>query len=114
MELSAKYEDIQTQIESDDADFASASDSVQTEDDLCNIECKLYHLLKQVEEVNQKLLIQTEITPIKTLPIQLEPIKLPCFSGIIIDWQHYYNILLELVHVRTCLLYTSIIILNSI
>ena len=58
--------------------------------------------MKQVEEVNQKPLIQTEITPIKTPPIQLlEPIKLPSFSGNIIDWRHYYNIFVELIHVRT-------------
>ena len=101
MELSTKYDDIQTQIESDDADFALASDRVQTEDDLCNIECKLQHLLEQVGQVNQKPLINTEITPIKTSPIQLEPIKLPRFSGSIVDWQHYYNIFLELIHVRT-------------
>ena len=68
MELSAKYDDIQTQIEADDSDFASASDRVQTKDDLCNIECKLHHLLEQSKEVNQKPLIQTEITPIKTPP----------------------------------------------
>ena len=59
MDLSAKYDDIQTQIEADDSDFAPVSDRVQTEDDLCNIEYKLHHLLKQVEEVNQKPLIQT-------------------------------------------------------
>ena len=41
MELSAKYDEIQTQIEADDSDFASVSDRVQTEDDLCNI-CLLY------------------------------------------------------------------------
>ena len=41
MELSAKYDEIQTQIEADESDFTSVSDWVQTEDDLCNIECKL-------------------------------------------------------------------------
>ena len=54
MELSAKYDEIQTQIEADDSDFSSVSDRAQTEDDLCNIECKLHHLLEQVEEVNKK------------------------------------------------------------
>ena len=44
MELSTKYDDIQSQIESDDTDFALVSDRVQTEDDLCSIECKLQHL----------------------------------------------------------------------
>ena len=62
---------------------------------------ELHYLLEQVEEVNKKPLIQAEVTPIKTSPIQLEPIKLPCFSSNIIDWQHYYNMFLELVHVRT-------------
>ena len=57
---------IQTEIEADDSNFASVSDRVQTEDDLCNIECKLHHLLEQVEEVNKKSLIQAEVTPIKT------------------------------------------------
>ena len=32
---------------------------------------------------------------------QLQPIKLPCFAGDIIEWQHFYNMFLELVHVRT-------------
>ena len=58
MELSAKYDEIQTQIEADDSDFASVSDRVQPEDDLCNIECKLHHLLEQVEEVNKKPLLR--------------------------------------------------------
>ena len=35
-----RYDEIQTQIESEVSDFTSASDRVQTEDDLCNIECK--------------------------------------------------------------------------
>ena len=60
--------DIQAQIEADDSDLASVSDRVQTEGDRCNIECKLHHLLKQVEEVNQNPLIQTEITPITPPP----------------------------------------------
>ena len=30
----------------------------------------------------------------------MEPIKLPRFSGKIIEWQHYYNIFLELIHAR--------------
>ena len=68
MELSTKYDDIQSQIESDDADFALASDRVQTEDDLCSIKCKLQHLLEQVEQVNQKPLISAEITPLKAPP----------------------------------------------
>ena len=56
MELSAKYDEIQTQIESDDSDFASVSDRVQTEDDLCNIECKLQNLLDHAKEMSKKIL----------------------------------------------------------
>ena len=41
MELSAKYDEIQTKMEAGDSDFTSVSDRVQTEDDLCNI-CLLY------------------------------------------------------------------------
>ena len=65
MELSTKYDDIQSQIESDDADFALASDRVQTEDDLCSIECKLQHLLEQVEQVNQKPLLIPKLRLLK-------------------------------------------------
>ena len=54
MELSAKYDEIQTQIEADESDFTSVSDRVQTEDDLCTIECKLQNLLERVEEVSKK------------------------------------------------------------
>ena len=51
MELSTKYDEIQSQIESEEADFALASDRVQTEDDLCNIACNLLHLLEQAEHM---------------------------------------------------------------
>ena len=44
MELSAKYDEIQTQIEADDSDFTSVSDRVQTEDDLCTIAVSYTHL----------------------------------------------------------------------
>ena len=101
MELSAKYDEIQTQIESEDSDFASASDRVQTEDDLCNIECKLQNLLDHAEEMSKKILNQSEVVTFSTPPIQLQPIKLPCFAGNIINWQHFYHMFVELVHVRT-------------
>ena len=61
MELSAKYDEIQTQIESEDSDFASVSDRVQTEDDLCNIECKLQNLLDHAEEMSKKILNQSKV-----------------------------------------------------
>ena len=44
---------------------------------------------------------QSEVVTFSTPPIQLQPIKLPCFAGDIIEWQHFYNMFLELVHVRT-------------
>ena len=92
MELSAKYDEIQTQIESEDSDFTSASDRVQTEDDLCSIECKLQNLLDHAEEMSRKAASQSEVVTFSTPPIQLQPIKLPCFAGDIIEWQNFYNI----------------------
>ena len=77
MELSTKYDEIQTQIEAEEADVALTSDRVQTEDNLCNIECKLQHLLEQAEHMNQKPVINAESKQSKTTKIQLEPIKLP-------------------------------------
>ena len=50
--------------------------------------------------MNQKPVINAESKQLKTPPIQLEPIKLPRFAGSIVEWQHYYHIFLELIHVR--------------
>ena len=41
-------------------------DRVQTDDDLCNIECKLQHLLEQAEHMNQKSVINAESKQLKT------------------------------------------------
>ena len=67
MELSAKYDEIQTQIESEDSDFTSASDRVQTEDDLCSIECKLQNLLDHAEEMSKRVANQSEVVTFLSL-----------------------------------------------
>ena len=61
MELSAKYDEIQTQIESEDSDFTSVSDRVQTEDYLSSIECKLQNLIDHAEEMSRKAASQSEV-----------------------------------------------------
>ena len=33
--------------------------------------------------------------------MQLKPISLPCFTGNILEWQHFYSIFLGLVHARS-------------
>jgi hypothetical protein len=60
-ELSAKYDEIQSQIETDESDVTSTSDRVQTEDDLCTIECKLQNLIKYADEMNRKTAVQNEV-----------------------------------------------------
>ena len=61
-------------------------DRVQTEDDLCSIECKLQNLIDHAEEMNRKATSPSEVVTFSTPPIQLQPIKLPCFAGDIIEW----------------------------
>ena len=51
MELPVKYDEIQTRIEAQESDFTSVSDRVQTEDDLCTIECKLQNLLTKSPQI---------------------------------------------------------------
>ena len=55
---------------------------------------------EQAEHMNQKPVINAESKQSKTPPIQLEAIKLPRFAGSIVEWQHYYHIFLELIHVK--------------
>ncbi|XP_075221335.1 uncharacterized protein LOC142324293 [Lycorma delicatula] len=98
-ELQVKYDDIQSHLEAIDDD--TTEDRIQTEDNLCNIECKLKSLLDKMSIKPPDRSDLTDIKPITNNEMQfLRPIKLPCFSGNLLEWQHYFNTFNDLIHSR--------------
>ena len=88
--LSIKYDEVQSEIELISKDInAAQEDRVEVEELLYSTEAKILQLIDTFN-------IQTESQTLSS-NIQLKPIKLPCFTGNILEWQHFYS----------CLLYTS-------
>ncbi|XP_075227514.1 uncharacterized protein LOC142327976 [Lycorma delicatula] len=96
-ELQVKYDDIQSQLEAIDED---TDDRIQTEDNLCNTECKLKSLLDKMSIKPPDKSDRTDMKPINNQMQFLQPIKLPCFSENLLEWQHYFNTFNDLIHSR--------------
>ena len=107
----------QIELISKDTSVAQA-DRVEVEEMIYSTEANILQLLDTFNT-------QT-VPPVLSTPMQLKPISLPCFSGNILEWQHFYSIFNDLVHSRSdltpvqklhylhsavkcepCLLYTS-------
>ena len=92
--LASKYDEVQSEIEliSKDTSVAQA-DRVEVEEMIYSTEANILQLLDTFNT-------QT-VPPVLSTPMQLKPISLPCFSGNILEWQHFYSIFTDLVHSRS-------------
>ena len=92
--LASKYDEVQSEIEliSKDASAAQA-DRVEVEEMIYSTEANILQLLDTFNT-------QT-VPPVLSTPVHLKPISLPCFSGNILEWQHFYSIFNDLVHSRS-------------
>ena len=92
--LATKYDEVQSEIELISKDInAAQEDRIEVEELLYSTEA---NILQLIETFN----IQTE-SQVLTSNIQLKPISLPCFTGNILEWQHFYSIFLDLAHARS-------------
>ena len=92
--MATKYDEVQSEIELISKDInAAQEDRVEVEELLYSTEA---NILQLIETFN----VQT-VSPVLTSNTQLKPISLPCFTGNILEWQHFYSIFLDLVHARS-------------
>lgn len=99
LELAAKYDEVQSQIELED-DSASG-DREQTENHLYAIEVKIQGYLEHAASSRERATISAdEVKPPINSAMPLPPVKLPYFSGDILNWQHFITLFVDLVHSR--------------
>ena len=73
-------------------------DSINTaQEDRIEVEELLYSPEANILQLIETFNVRTE-SQVLTSNMQLKPISLPCFTGNILEWQHFYSIFLDLVH----------------
>ena len=70
------------------------------QEDRIEVEELLYSTEANILQLIETFNVQTE-SQVLTSNMQLKPISLPCFTGNILEWQHFYSIFLDLVHARS-------------
>ena len=87
--LATKYDEVQSEIELICKDINAA------QEDRVEVEEMLYSTQANILQLIDTFNVQT-VPPVLTSHMQLKPISLPCFTGNILEWQHFYSIFLDL------------------
>ena len=89
--LASKYDEVQSEIELICKDISAA------QEDRVDVEEMLYSTEANILQLIDTFNVQT-VPPVVSTHMQLKPISLPCFSGNILEWQHFHSIITDLVH----------------